>query len=169
MTRQAKARSLGSIRDERGRAVSVLDPMIDWAAARYERIPRETLDSIIGAMSRGAPPNRRAIIAGLALLALLTLGAAVFIGLDVVKGGPSARADLKQGVLITAPAVVGMLIAAVVVPAVLARRRRLAAARRVLLDHGRCPHCGYDLSGLPCEGSIATCPECGCAWRLPGG
>jgi hypothetical protein len=45
------------------------------------------------------------------------------------------------------------------------RRRRVQA---VMLKHGRCPHCGYSLTGLPVDpGDGATvCPECAGAWRI---
>ena len=34
----------------------------------------------------------------------------------------------------------------------------------------RCPHCGYDIRGLPTdpEDGATICPECGCAWQLDG-
>ena len=37
-----------------------------------------------------------------------------------------------------------------------------------MLKHLRCPHCGYDIRGLPTapEDVATECPECGCAWRL---
>lgn len=39
---------------------------------------------------------------------------------------------------------------------------------RVMLRHGRCPHCGYDLRNLPADetDNATVCPECGCAWML---
>jgi hypothetical protein len=39
----------------------------------------------------------------------------------------------------------------------------------VMLRHLRCPHCGYDLRGLPrtAADGVTVCPECGCAWMLP--
>ncbi len=43
------------------------------------------------------------------------------------------------------------------------RRPRICA---VMLKHGRCPHCGYDLHGSVADpaDSATVCPECGCAW-----
>jgi ribosomal protein S27AE len=37
-----------------------------------------------------------------------------------------------------------------------------------MLEHRRCPHCGYDLRGLPDESNdgATICPECGSAWIL---
>jgi transcription initiation factor TFIIIB Brf1 subunit/transcription initiation factor TFIIB len=38
-----------------------------------------------------------------------------------------------------------------------------------MLKHRRCPHCGYDIRGLPVDpqDGATVCPECGCAWELP--
>ena len=49
-----------------------------------------------------------------------------------------------------------------------ARRSRFHRIRNVMLQHLRCPHCGYDLRLLPTAPAdgATTCPECGCAWNL---
>jgi len=49
-----------------------------------------------------------------------------------------------------------------------AKRRRRDRILCVMLRHRHCPHCGYDIHGLPAEEADGTtvCPECGCAWRL---
>jgi hypothetical protein len=47
-----------------------------------------------------------------------------------------------------------------------ARFKRIS---RIMLEHLRCPHCGYDIRGLrpdPSDGAL-VCPECGCAWKSP--
>jgi hypothetical protein len=46
-----------------------------------------------------------------------------------------------------------------------ARARRIGA---VMLEHRRCPKCGYDLRLLPADPAdgATVCPECGCAWRI---
>jgi hypothetical protein len=45
---------------------------------------------------------------------------------------------------------------------------RFQRITKVMLQHRRCPHCGYDLRDLPVDGAdgATVCPECGCAWRL---
>jgi len=50
------------------------------------------------------------------------------------------------------------------------KRRCYRRALEVMLRHSRCPHCGYDLRLLPTDPAdgATVCPECGCAWRLPG-
>ena len=49
-----------------------------------------------------------------------------------------------------------------------ARRARLRRVCDVMLEHLRCPHCGYDLRLLPLDltDGATVCPECGFAWRL---
>jgi hypothetical protein len=38
--------------------------------------------------------------------------------------------------------------------------------RRVMLEHTRCPACGYKIDAIPPIDDITTCPECAAAWRL---
>lgn len=48
------------------------------------------------------------------------------------------------------------------------RGARFQRIRKIMLEHRRCPHCGYDLRELRCDDSdqATVCPECGCAWQL---
>jgi hypothetical protein len=48
------------------------------------------------------------------------------------------------------------------------RNARSARTTRTMLEHLYCPHCGYNIRGLPTapEDGATICPECGCAWRL---
>jgi len=49
-----------------------------------------------------------------------------------------------------------------------ARNNRHKRIRQVMLVHRRCPHCRYDIRGLPIDPTdgATVCPECGCAWKL---
>ena len=49
-----------------------------------------------------------------------------------------------------------------------ARRTRSRRVVEIMLEHLRCPHCGYDLRMLPTDphDGATVCPECGCAWRI---
>ena len=51
-----------------------------------------------------------------------------------------------------------------------ARQARNQRIHLIMLKHRHCPHCGYDIRGLPTdsEDGATVCPECGCAWRLDG-
>jgi hypothetical protein len=48
------------------------------------------------------------------------------------------------------------------------RRARAKRVCAIMLEHLRCPHCGYDIRGLPADPAdgATVCPECGCAWKL---
>ena len=48
------------------------------------------------------------------------------------------------------------------------RRARAKLVCAIMLQHLRCPHCGYDLRLLPVDPAdgATICPECGCAWHL---
>ncbi len=48
------------------------------------------------------------------------------------------------------------------------KRSRFGNIAAAMLKYSRCPHCGYDIRGLPTdpEDGFTVCPECGCAWRL---
>jgi hypothetical protein len=48
------------------------------------------------------------------------------------------------------------------------RKARAKLVCAVMLKHLRCPHCGYDIRGLPSspDDGATICPECGSAWRL---
>jgi hypothetical protein len=49
-----------------------------------------------------------------------------------------------------------------------ARSKYIGRIKSVMLEHQHCPHCGYDLHGLPRDemDQATVCPECGCAWTL---
>jgi hypothetical protein len=52
-----------------------------------------------------------------------------------------------------------------------AKWSRFGKVAVAMLKHRRCPHCGYDLRGLPTDDAdgATICPECGCAWALTVG
>ena len=49
------------------------------------------------------------------------------------------------------------------------RRARHRQIGKVMLRFRYCPHCGYDIHGLPLDAmkEYTVCPECGSAWNLP--
>ncbi len=53
-------------------------------------------------------------------------------------------------------------------PFPLIRKDYTSRVATVMLTYVRCPHCGYDIRGLPrsSEDGATVCPECGCAWML---
>lgn len=157
------------MRDARGRAVTLLDPMRDWLADQDRTIPRETLDAVIREATGNTRADRRRLLAGLAAFALILLAALAGVGASVLREGPGARADLAASLLLTGPALLAMAAAGVWLPLELARRARLSRLRRAMLRHARCPHCGYGLRGVPTQPGegpgVVVCPECACAWH----
>ncbi|MHC5008168.1 MAG: TFIIB-type zinc ribbon-containing protein [Planctomycetota bacterium] len=145
-------------KDARGRRVTQLDPVALQLLRRQEPVDAATLDAItsekgvrITAVERGAM-----ILSIVLLLALLGVIASL-----LVRGQPWGGVLRRLGpttYLFVWPFIVwgGM------------KRRRWGKIPAAMLKHFRCPHCGYDLRGLPAdpEDGATVCPECGCAWRL---
>lgn len=50
----------------------------------------------------------------------------------------------------------------------IAKAKYVGRVVKVMLEYRHCPHCGYDIRGLPTDpiDGATVCPECGCAWRL---
>ena len=146
------------IKDARGRKVTQLDPMVLYLLQKNEPIEREILAAIVAEKGvRMTGLERAAMIGSLVLLA-------AFICVIIIKllGGQSW----------------GELAKRLVVPSYLfiwpfivwggTRASRFGKTAAAMLRHSRCPHCGYDIRGLPQtpEDGATVCPECGCAWRL---
>lgn len=140
--------------------------MGDWLAGRHGTIPADRLEPLVREISGRGQRDRKFILLGLGVLIALILLAGGGIAVSVIREGRAALDDLKQAMFLTGPAVLAMLIAGIWMPLALAKRARLARARGAMLRRGFCPHCAYDLSGLPrsAEG-LLTCPECACVWE----
>ena len=139
-----------------------LDPVLMHLLRRREVIPPETLRDIAQQIGIGMTrASQLALWAGLAgiLCALigLVIGLARLSAGSIVLGGFLKRILPFCGVWVGP---FGFWMAT--------RQVRTRRTTRVMLEHPRCPHCGYDLRGLPTapEDGATVCPECGCAWRL---
>jgi len=140
----------------------MLDPYALHLLGRDDEIPKDALARIAKEIGSG----RSGVAQVRALFALWTLVAVPLIAFcaALVWGGQVRR------LLAWTPAWLPILL----FPWLTwlgARRRRYRRTLRVMLRHSRCPHCGYDLRLLPADPAdgATVCPECGCAWRLPGG
>jgi hypothetical protein len=138
--------------------VTQLDPVVLQLQRRREPIDADTLGAItsekgvrISALERGA-----LILGILAALALLGFVAALFVQ-GVPWGGIFRRVGPTTYLLMLPFIVWGGL-----------KRSRWGKIPAAMLKHFRCPHCGYDLRGLPADpdDGATVCPECGCGWRL---
>ena len=146
----------GRINDARGRGVKQLDPIALYLLRQHDVIDEDTLRAIANEKGvRIAIGERAALIGGLcgALLALSFLSYAL-ITWDI------RNAPFPTGLiyLCCLPWIIwyGM------------KKKRFGKVGAAMLRHLRCPHCGYDIRGLPTDSSdgATICPECGCAWKL---
>lgn len=158
-------RSVGSklIRDARGRAVSMIDPMRMQMLHQDDVIDRATLDEMMEELEPGLSRNLRMTI----ITIVLGIGALAVLVFLVWFMNPGRRAGLAK-TLTHNPGMWIAIVAGVVVPMLAVRKKHQHRLPALMLKHRRCPHCGYNLSGLnPDDADGATiCPECACAWRL---
>ncbi|MHC4140400.1 MAG: hypothetical protein ACYSUF_00490 [Planctomycetota bacterium] len=148
----------GHITDARDRTVTQLDPVTMYVLQQHDVIEADALRAI--AHEPGveiAGWERASLITGVVAL-LLVIG--LFVQSIIMKdfsAAPFARS--------------AALVYFSFVPWVFwfgLKRVRLGKVRAAMLKHGRCPHCGYSLRGLPADekDGATVCPECGCAWNL---
>jgi len=153
----------GRIKDARGRAVSQLDPFTLRLMRRHEIIPPDALDEITSEIGFGLEKGPRIMFIASLVCVLICLSAIVLRCVHMFVGGSFSLRGLLRGISPFTGVWVGPVI--LWVGAYYIRFQRTA---KVMLKHLRCPHCGYDLRGLPRDlaDGATVCPECGCAWRL---
>ena len=148
-------------RDARGRRIALLDPYELNLLRRYDIIPAKTLQSIAGRVGFGLPKWQHRGYIGCVVMFLLCV---VFLvvwkyvrrgGIDIVK-----RMLWPMNLAVFALGAVQFWRSG--------RRARAKSISAIMLEHLRCPHCGYDVRGLPVDpkDKATVCPECGCAWQL---
>ncbi|MHC4219688.1 MAG: FmdB family zinc ribbon protein [Planctomycetota bacterium] len=148
----------GHITDARERTVTQLDPVTMHLLHQHDVIEADVLRAI--AREKGViitTWERASLAVGVAGL-LLVLG---FFVLSIVmrdfSNAPFARsAALVYFSLVPWVIWVGL------------KSSRFGKVTAAMIKHCRCPHCGYDLQGLPADDQddATVCPECGCAWNL---
>lgn len=158
MTRQA-----GRIKDARGRPVGRLDPVKLHLLNQDSIIPAETLRSMADRIMPGARRQRLIQVVSVALGFLVVVGGTIiyFRYFSTWKGFDPVNMTIyaiQVVVILSGPLLVFLL----------ARAKYVSRVASVMLEHRRCPHCGYDLHGLGIDEAdgCTVCPECGCAWRL---
>ncbi len=153
----------GRVRDARGRLVSQMDPVRLYLLKRRCVIPAETLWSIAEQVMPGVRRQRLVQVVSIAL------GILVVVGGNIVYFGYFSNWKGIDPVLGTIYAVQAtVILGAPLIAYRVAKNRYAHRVARVMLQHRRCPHCGYDIRWLPtdADSGVTTCPECGCAWKL---
>jgi hypothetical protein len=148
----------GRIRDARDRKVTQLDPVTMHLLHQHDLMEAEVLRAIAhekGVEIRGG--EQAALIAGVVLM-FIVIG--FFLQSIVMKDFGAAQFARSAALVYFS-----------IVPWVFwvgLKRARFGRVAAAMLKHGRCPHCGYSLQGLPPDDrdGATICPECGCAWSL---
>lgn len=151
------------IKDARGRPVSRLDPVKLHLLHLPSIIPSETLRTIVDQIMPGARRQRLFQVLSMALGFFVVVGGTIiyFTYFSVWKGFDPVNVTIyiiQAVVLLSGPYLAFRI----------ARAKYVSRVALVMLKYLRCPHCGYDMRGLPTDSrdGATVCPECGCAWRL---
>lgn len=152
-------------KDARGRPVPQLDPVAMHLLLRHDTIPVEALRKIAEELDPGEVSRRRRACVW-AVIGVAVWYAAFFGYFRLF----STWKGWDPVLVIFCITYFLFPFASVYVGFRKARRARYERIRRVMLKHLRCPHCGYDIRGLPTDPAdgATVCPECGCAWQLDG-
>ena len=154
------SRHAGRIEDARGHRVTQLDPVALYLLRRHDVIEVETLRAIANEKGVRITAGERAVL--LVGVCGMVLVIAIFF-IEALRGGLHDAPYAKFSGLLylcSFPWIIWYGI----------KRKRFANVAAAMLKHVRCPHCGYDVRGLPADphDGATVCPECGCAWKLEG-
>ena len=153
----------GRVRDARGRQVTQLDPVRMHLLAQPGSIAPETLRRIADEIMPGA--RRQGMLQILSVL----LGLTVVIGGTIVYFTYFSTWKGFDPVSITIHVIqLVVILSGPYIAYRMARSKYFNKVGEVMRKYRHCPHCGYNLRGLPVDpGDGATvCPECGAAWML---
>lgn len=157
---ESEVRPAGRVRDARGRWTTYLDPYELNLLRRYDVIPADSLKPIVERIGFGLPTWQRR-----GYFACVTTFALCVVFLVVWKLARGTGMDFIERILWPVNLAVFALGAFKFWQS--GRRARAKNVVSIMLEHRRCPHCGYDLRLLPVDTQDGTtvCPECGCAWK----
>jgi len=150
------------VRDGRGRLVPMLDPYTLLLLRRHDVIPAEPLSIIAKEIGSGLDSKTRRFLTLLIALSSISALVLVVLAIDVLWHREYGRL-VEKGPMFLCQMWFWPLIFWVN-----AKRVRYKRIQAVMLKHRYCPHCGYDLRGLPTHPADGhtICPECGSAWHL---
>lgn len=140
----------------------MLDPYALQLFRRYDVIPAEPLALIAREVGSGLDQKTRRFLILMGVIAGFSALVFIIFSVDMLIHRQYGRL-LDKG-----PLFLCQMWFWPVIFWVNAKRVRYKRIQAVMLKYRHCPHCGYDIRGLPTsptDGST-TCPECGCAWQL---
>ncbi len=152
------------IKDARGHTVLQIDPVKMHLLHQHSTIPADTLRSMSDALIPGIRKQQwTSTLCALFTVVFIVGGTAIYYkyfstwkGFDAV----GLTINLIQlAIIVEGPIIVFRM----------AKSKYAARITEVILKHRHCPHCGYNLRGLPIDDrdGATVCPECGSAWHLP--
>ena len=160
--KRTRTKRLTHIKDARGRRVTQLDPVELRLLRRHDIIDAEALRAMAEEIGSGLTDQQRKYARVFLIAAAILLLVFIIHTVDVcIRGQWLEIFDFSQ------IAFFNLFFWPIVLWA-RARQVRFRKIRKVMLAHRHCPHCGYDLRGLPPDehDGATVCPECGCAWRV---
>jgi hypothetical protein len=152
----------GRIKDARGRLITELDPVVMHLTHRPGIIPPDALHDVAQDIGFGVTKAVR-----ISLIAWIVCSVALVIAVAILVTRLSNGAITPRRFALSLVPYCGVFTVFYVFWTG-ARNARHERIKEVMLRHLRCPHCGYDIRGLPADQAddATVCPECGCAWRL---
>lgn len=160
---ETQPQQAGRIKDARGRTVSQLDPVMMHLLHRPGIIPSDVLREMARHVGLGITRATRGAFWA-SIIGLVCLGIALAICTIRLVGGNISTARFFRSLVPYTAVLCGLFTCWISL-----RNARHQQIGNVMLQHRRCPHCGYDLRLLPTDPAdgATVCPECGCAWHLP--
>ncbi len=154
----ARVKTAGRVKDARGRYVTQIDPVAMLLLHRPGIIDPELLRAITSEKGVAISKWERFALIMSIIVMITCLGMIVGFILTGHSGRDLARRFAAMAYSLILPFIIwGGL-----------KRSRFSKIAGAMLKHLCCPHCGYNLRGLPraAEDDSTVCPECGCAWML---
>jgi hypothetical protein len=152
------------VNDARGRTVPQLDPVAMHLLARPDPIDPEALRKIAEELDPGEVRRRRwKAVGAVGVIAFSYIGFFSYFAIFNRWRGWDPVLVIVVTLYLVAPPT------AFIIAYLQAKRRRRDRILHVMLRHRHCPHCGYDIRGLPVDETdgATVCSECGCAWMVP--
>ena len=161
--RSPPTQQAGRIKDARGRKVTQLDPVTMSLLRGHHLITDETLRKMAEDVDPGEVRKRRMGLVRGVVLSIVAYILLFFYFRFLARGSwrDPVMMVFYVAYLLWPPVVVYLQFRR-------ARKARNERIHLIMLKHRHCPHCGYDIRGLPVDpqDGATICPECGCAWRL---